>query len=113
MWQMAATQAICGLTPHRWTTWGVLEWSVRRFCLREPRQGPAEVSWSSAFGGGLAPCRARLSGKGGPSLGGILLLWIGLSLSELHVLALNLLVLALCLGPVLQYCSCACAQSGQ
>lgn len=56
------------------------------------------------------PCHwARLSGKGGPSLGDSFLLCLGLSLSELHFGALDLLVLALCLGLVLQYlflCMC-------
>ena len=41
--------------------------------------GPAGVSWSSTSRGGLVPCRARLSGKGGPSLGDILILWLGVS----------------------------------
>ena len=36
-------------------------------------------------GGGLAPCRSRLPGKGGPSLADILLLWLDLGPSGLHV----------------------------
>ena len=47
----------------------------------------------SASGGGLAPCRARLPGKGGPSLANILLLMLNLGPSELHVGSSNLLVL--------------------
>ena len=46
-----------------------------------------------ASGGGLAPCRARLPGKGGPSLADILLLRLNLGPSELHVGSSNLLVL--------------------
>ena len=46
-----------------------------------------------ASGGGLTPCRARLPGKGGPSLADILLLWLDLVPSELHVGSSNLLVL--------------------
>ena len=38
-----------------------------------------------ASGGGLAPCQACLPGKGGPSLADILLLWLDLGPSELHV----------------------------
>ena len=49
--------------------------------------------WSLASGGGLAPCRARLSGKGGFSLGDVLLLWLDLDPSDLHVGPSNLLVL--------------------
>ena len=51
-------------------------------------QAPAGVageSWLLASGGGLAPCRARLPGEGGPSLADILFLWLDLDLSELHV----------------------------
>ena len=49
-------------------------------------------AWLLAFGGGLAPCRARLPGKGGPSLADILLLWLDLGSSELYVGSSNLLV---------------------
>ena len=45
-----------------------------------------------ASGGGLAPCRARLPGKGGPSLADTLLLGLNLGPSELHVGSSNLLV---------------------
>ena len=45
-----------------------------------------------ASGGGLAACRARLPGKGGPPLADILLLWLDLGPSELHVGSSNLLV---------------------
>ena len=55
--------------------------------------GSAGESWLLASGGGLAPCRARLPGKGGPSLADILLLWLDLGPSELHVGSSNLLVL--------------------
>ena len=34
--------------------------------------GPAGTPWTSSSGSGLAPCRARLPGKGGPSPDGIL-----------------------------------------
>ena len=47
---------------------------------------------SLASGGGLDPCRAHLSGKGGCSLGDILLLWLNLGPFDLHVAPLNLLV---------------------
>ena len=60
-----------------------------------PLQAPADlagVPWLPASSGGLAPCRARLPGKGGPSLADILLLWFDLGPSELHVGSSNLLV---------------------
>ena len=44
-----------------------------------------------ASGGGLAPCRAHLPSKGGSSLAYILLLWLDLHLSELHVGSSSLL----------------------
>ena len=53
--------------------------------------GAAGESWLLASGGGLAPCWARVPGKGGPSLADILLLWFDLGLSELHVGSSNLL----------------------
>ena len=40
----------------------------------------------------LAPCRARLPGKGGPSLADMLLLLLDLGPSELYVGSSNLLV---------------------
>ena len=46
-----------------------------------------------ASGGGLAPSRAHLPGKGGPSLADILLLRLDFGPSELHVGSSNLLVL--------------------
>ena len=52
-----------------------------------PLRAPADltgVPWLPASGGGLAPCRARLAGKGGPSLVDILLSWLDLGLSGLH-----------------------------
>ena len=45
----------------------------------------AGVSGLPASGGGIAPCRARLPDKGGPSLADILLLRLDLGPSELHV----------------------------
>ena len=45
--------------------------------------GPAGTSWMSSYGGGLAPCRARLPDKGGPSLDDILLLRLDLGLSDM------------------------------
>ena len=47
--------------------------------------GAAGESWLLAYAGGLAPCRARLPGEGGPSLADILSLWLDLDLCELHV----------------------------
>ena len=44
-------------------------------------------------GGGIALCRARLPGKGGPSLADILLLRLDFGPSELHVGSSNLLAL--------------------
>ena len=61
-----------------------------------PLRGPtnlAVVPGLPASGGGLAPCWASLPGKGGPSLADILLLWLDLGPSELHVGSSNLLVL--------------------
>ena len=61
-----------------------------------PPRAPADLAgvlWSPAYGGGLAHCRARLPGKGGPSLANILLLWLDLDPSELHVGSSSLLVL--------------------
>ena len=55
--------------------------------------GAAGESWLLASGGGLAPCRARLPSKGGPSLADILFLWLDLDLSELYVGSSSLLVL--------------------
>ena len=54
--------------------------------------GSAGESWLLGSGGGLAPCRARLPGKGGLSLDDVLLLWLDLGLSELHVGPSNLLI---------------------
>jgi hypothetical protein len=51
--------------------------------------GPAGMSWTSSFGGGLTPCRAHLPGKGGPSPDGDLLLWLDLGPSDLHVSPLS------------------------
>ena len=45
-----------------------------------------------ASSGGLAPCRARQPGKGGPSLADILLLWLDLGPSEVYVGSSNILV---------------------
>ena len=59
----------------------------------QARAGAAGESWLLASGGGLAPCRARLSSKGGPSLADILFLWLDLDLSELHVGSSSLLAL--------------------
>ena len=61
-----------------------------------PPRAPADlagVPWLPASGSGLAPCRARLPGKGGPSLADILLLRLNLGPSELHVGSANRLVL--------------------
>ena len=55
--------------------------------------GSAGEPWLLASGGGLAPCWARLPGKGGPSLADILLLWLNLGPPELHVGSSNRLVL--------------------
>jgi hypothetical protein len=54
--------------------------------------GPVGTSWTSSSGGGLAPCRARLPGKGGHSPDGALLFWLDLGPSDLHVSLLNFLV---------------------
>ena len=54
--------------------------------------GPAGTSWTSSSRGGLTPCRARLPDKGGPSPDSVLLLWLDLGPSDLHVGPLNLLV---------------------
>ena len=43
------------------------------------------MPWSSASKCGLAPCRARLPGKGGLSSDVVLFLWLDLDLSDLHV----------------------------
>ena len=62
----------------------------------QPPRAPADlvgVPWLLASGGGLAPCRARLPGKGGPSLADLLLLRLDLGLSGLYVGSSNLLVL--------------------
>ena len=78
----------------------VLIHDVGRSCLVggvvQAPQAPAGAAGESlllASGGGLAPCRARLPGEGGPSLADILSLWLDLDLSELHVGSSNLLVL--------------------
>ena len=71
----------------------MVEWLVRRFCPREPQQALPGSLGCFAYGAGLAPCRARLPGKGGPSLADILLLRLDLGPSELHVGSSNLLVL--------------------
>ena len=60
---------------------------------REPRQALPGSPRLLASGGGLAPCQARLPGKGGPSLADILLLMFDFGPSELHVGSSNLLVL--------------------
>ena len=63
--------------------------------VQSPR-APADLAgllWLPASRGGLAPCRARLPGKGGPSLADILLFWLDLGPRELHVGSSNLLVL--------------------
>ena len=70
-----------------------------------PLQAPTDLAcepWLLASGGGLAPCWARLPGKGGPSLADILLLMLDLDPSELHVGSSNLLVFNLLLKLVLQ-----------
>ena len=73
--------------------WVVPEWFGG--VVQPPRApaGSAGDPWLLASGGGLTPCRARLPGKGGPSLADILLLWLDLGPSELHVGSSNLLVL--------------------
>ena len=53
--------------------------------------GSAGEPWLLASGGGLAPCRALLPGKGGPSLADILLLRLDLGPSSLRVGSSNLL----------------------
>ena len=55
--------------------------------------GPAGTPWLSASKCVLAPCRAHLPGKGGLFLDDILLLWLDLGPSDLHVGPSNLLVL--------------------
>ena len=56
-------------------------------------EGAVGESWLLASGGSLSPCRARLPSKGGPFFADILLLWLGLGLSEVHVGSSSLLVL--------------------
>ena len=59
-------------------------------------QAPADAageSWLLASGGGLAPRRARLPGKGGLPFANTSLLWLGVGLSELRVDSSSLLIL--------------------
>ena len=54
--------------------------------------GPAGTPLSSYLGGGLAPCQARLPGKGGLFLDDILFFWLGLGAPGLLVISSSLLV---------------------
>ena len=92
----------CGKCFHLITLWlyTALIDDVGRSCVvggvvQAPQApaGAAGESWLLAYAGGLAPCRARLPGEGGPSLADILSLWLDLDLSELHVGSPSLLVL--------------------
>ena len=62
------------------------------FCPRKLQQASAGEPRLLASGGGLAPCRARLPGKGGFSRSGVLLFWLDLGPLDLHVGPSKLLV---------------------